>query len=1721
MVIPRRKLFSRMKTKRRNSPAAANESLAVLTHLTRQKTLTSAASDRKKIRPTSAMRINAYAVPLRERIVIISNKGRYIRKYAYKNSNALFEGKSSRKVNKALSEIQRFLLGMEALAENRFLKIETLVDMLQSQNVFAESKAFVEKMNSVAGLYQENSKQYQNNNDQYENNNKKFLKNNELHRNSNRKYKTYNEQFQRNNEQYRTNNEKYQENNIKYQTNNELYENNNNELEKSNERFEKNNEQYEKNNEQLGKHYMQSAKNNEQLEKNNEQYKKNIEECEKNNEKNNEYYEKNNKNYENYNEQYKELIKQNRNKLLNYTETTINLIWQEGLRYKSNELQNHTKNCQTCSHLHSVILSLFRQSIITDKYPEYRSKNKRLKSFESNSNWNNLNDALCTNESKEKCESDLIKEGFFYDSKVQKFRCFSCGLLRDVLNHKEQIYLKYHFESGLYCSHNVRITIKSLLKTCSNDSQNSHNGEVTLGLCEALITAGFDDWKPKTDIETNCPWIDRMTETSSHDIVKGVFNILQFTGFSNDVASFLNRLLTFNDESWDSRVISLCKYGLFCPDRKKFIVKCCACDLEIQDYREINDDNDPWKAHIQEAQKNKSHKIKCSFYGMDQFSENINAKILNNLDQANWYPSNKFWRCKSCNTRLLSIDSNLENINMFKVHAQKQEIPICKSLANKTNLYYEFIKNGENSLDEIIKALESTFFGELPNWKKLSEYGFQADKNSECFCFCCFKRYLVDEIPLGSETDTLSADNIWLMHDGKGLNCEFATLKMPEELLYRLEYQEQYNKDDDSYQFIESLVKRRLEFAALFQECKLTFGTIYFQDESKSQRLFDANYIICNDMIHTANLFKCVKECKEIHYSCVISVFDDEKNEDRPNLKKFFDTMIHIYDKLSPEKGILFLTEGSNTYLMRMLGNAIMERKATKCQPLSVQSQETKDIHFFPHIKVLGICSVNDKSLFCKKQRKRIKEQVKLFKPVTSQPKNNNTDEIMALNPNHTEFIFLEDKNKTFQITDESRCKIHEQILSIVSRNSKENGTVGTKTNNNVSDGDKNNEIFSAIVITSGNENVVEKFTGTGKENHHVIICSNTGGTIYQQAKKCDECDQKRPQLTVVDMTLPDTFTMNMFAIFFSLFKSQLVTLNLLSESNSDHVLFKKELQKLNSRDLIERNDNSDEVIKAIVSESKLKELKDLLNNNNMLKRFSINCGNNNKCNDNGYYNSKNNKLDNSNGNSNINRKRNIERPIETLFIWAILTDRSSLAKFFLGNCKKIVVMSLAATYLLRLKKKETPFYKATYKRQVKELKENYENIAIGVLDCAYLKKGLKNEVFQTLQNKHEQLSHSSVIDVATMAKSKRIFKTDAFGNMMDNMWYSDYTTVMYLPQNHTGDNKKDRQVSPVKKFAMSLFCFVAFLIYYVIVLLLLYEGRSTVVLEGIIFFWIVGLVFEKSYEIAQRGYLDKSFYSFLDAFIIIIGCLAFFIGLSTYEFVKYFYWFNGILLIFRLFREFAAFKFLGPKLTMIFIMMKQLVKFSIILITVLALFSITYSMFPSSSEEISFFKPFFLIGQMIYEFDEISQAQQACFTNNTGSAVNNSDGSCAAFVLKFITSATFIYVVNLLVLNFLIALFASVYEIYTAKSEQLWRLGFYRLIEKYKLNPTLPIPFCIGEILFHVLCYLFDKLKQNRIGGNQEKNLSKIEYNFDEQSCYHEYLESMRNSQKNFVNTN
>ena len=1234
------------------------------------------------------------------------------------------------------------------------------------------------------------------------------------------------------------------------------------------------------------------------------------------------------------------------------TQLSIKSIWRECLRSQTLEIKNHMQNCKTCSHVNVSMLFLSGQLLTQVKYPKFSSEEERKKSFVIKRTLDGVDKIKNNKDNIMQQEIELVQQGFFYDAEDATIICFSCGLAVEIINSKEKNCAKLHLNSGLFCAHNVKIAISMLIQSCNiisstNIEKQAQNVDIIKALSKIIITAGIQNWKKNmtksnesSDTErfstnkqefrcincgtidnedniTDCPWIfhARSKNIRSCKMIPNILNLLIFIGSINDQSSFLNRLLTFNEELGLIKIISLSQNGLFCTDRNKNDVKCCGCDMEIINCPE---DIDSWKEHLKRTRNDEYCQLKCSFHGINLAGiegdglANTNRKMLNNLHDVGWYPSNNCWRCKHCETDLVHTDINLKNVILRRLHENvlKEKKRVCEFL--KTQIANDFATQDKN--------------------------------NSKKNCFC---RGI-------SQKDW----KFWDKHDGRGLNCETAIKELPVETIFKLEYELQYNTESNINRNIEILVKRRKNFKDSTPDDS-DCGKIYFQDDNKSQRLVDTNYEICSDQKQFDNLLMCTKECTKAHYNVCCSILGTI-SYDEHQLEKFFSEMIHLHNKLMPNQGIIFLTEGLNTFAMQKLGNAIRKKQILPKQHPSVN----KVAHVSPTLKAVGIVQLD------KDDREKIRKKWDLFRPKRIEMKifdpSQNIKEVdpgrsdIPLNPDHTEFIFIEAESKFAPITDANRYEMHAKIKSSLSKLCDEEMT----DDNNGSHKNRLCQFFRfkkqkkemnqehetiakkflwTLILVGGEEKIIEVINKALTDNVHVIICKKTGGVADELAKIYwttvnknrpenyanevqsqsennskdnlnsidtfrNHCIRKACQITVIDLTQQVLFTKFFFGIFFPLVVKQLEKLGLLRASISAD--FRSRLGVHDFSNEINTDLYCNEMFKTNLQINKLEKLKSCLNNKLLTCFIQI-----------------------ENLEKGERHKENIELTwhFEILFIWAILTDRDSFAKYFLRKCRNIIVMSLIAAYLYRDKRKQCPFYETNYKKNLKELKENYEKIAIDIIDRAYSIKVLKNEVFQKLQEKHVLLSMNNCIEAAAMAKSKKVFCTEAFGNMMDCMWYSTYATAVFVPQQEvTGDEKisfrrfpfyvriddKGVHVAPITKFSFNLAFFVSFLIYYVVVILILYESKNNIVLEGIIFTWVVGFLFEEIYEMVKIGslpdYFGKSRYNIIDVFIKVIGFTAFFLSLNlpvSYDFAKYFYWINGLLLIFRLFREFAAFK--------------------------------------------------------------------------------------------------------------------------------------------------------------------------------------------------------------------
>ena len=363
--------------------------------------------------------------------------------------------------------------------------------------------------------------------------------------------------------------------------------------------------------------------------------------------------------------------------------------------------------------------------------------------------------------------------------------------------------------------------------------------------------------------------------------------------------------------------------------------------------------------------------------------------------------------------------------------------------------------------------------------------------------------------------------------------------------------------------------------------------------------------------------------------------------------------------------------------------------------------------------------------------------------------------------------------------------------------------------------------------------------------------------------------------------------------------------------------------------------------------------------------------------------------------------------------------------------------------------------------------------------------------------NKHDE-RNMSINDVQCCARIE--YYLDKFFNWIYQTYSDELIKPKYLKSLMEKSHEKNQRLlikvkktpininkffrAPISKFSLNLINYTAFLVYYIIKVSAI-KNNPWSSEEYLIFFWFLSFSIEELFEIFKAdglwlekilGHIAISVFNIIDLIIIFFSVIIFCLRIFSFtEAAIYFYWLNGVLLIIRIFRELTAFRSLGPKLVMISIMLKKLLRFSIIAFILLTIFSFTFSIFSTSS--LPFFKPYFVVGQLLYDYDsDFAQPLENCINGVKKNSSADSAFCAPEAVPLYITSICFIYLINVLLINFFIALFNDVYTKYSTKSNEIWRLSLYSLIEEYKNRPYLPPPLCIFEIINYVLNRLRQK---------------------------------------------
>merc|ERR1712176_1093829 len=100
--------------------------------------------------------------------------------------------------------------------------------------------------------------------------------------------------------------------------------------------------------------------------------------------------------------------------------------------------------------------------------------------------------------------------------------------------------------------------------------------------------------------------------------------------------------------------------------------------------------------------------------------------------------------------------------------------------------------------------------------------------------------------------------------------------------------------------------------------------------------------------------------------------------------------------------------------------------------------------------------------------------------------------------------------------------------------------------------------------------------------------------------------------------------------------------------------------------------------------------------------------------------------------------------------------------------------------------------------------------------------------------------------------------------------------------------------------------------------------------------------------------------------------------------------------------------------------------------------------------------------------------------------------------VLTDIFHGVYVIIVQILLINLLIALFTSTYDEINKNSTQLWKFERYRLVKEYYFKPQLPPPFIF---ISHILNYFkkFNGEEKNENTKNRFRSEEKTDNGFSD----------------------
>uniref|UniRef100_A0A665UN26 Transient receptor potential cation channel subfamily M member 4-like n=1 Tax=Echeneis naucrates TaxID=173247 RepID=A0A665UN26_ECHNA len=489
--------------------------------------------------------------------------------------------------------------------------------------------------------------------------------------------------------------------------------------------------------------------------------------------------------------------------------------------------------------------------------------------------------------------------------------------------------------------------------------------------------------------------------------------------------------------------------------------------------------------------------------------------------------------------------------------------------------------------------------------------------------------------------------------------------------------------------------------------------------------------------------------------------------------------------------------------------------------------------------------------------------------------------------------------------------------------------------------------------------------------------------------------------------------------------------------------------------------------------------------------------------------------------------------PWVSLFIWAVLQNRSNMATFFWEMAGESVLSALGGCKILReLSKMEI---ETETKLSMKELAQRFENLAHDIFSSCY--RSNESRSFTLLIRQSPVWGRTTCLQMGMSADARLFFSHDGVQSLLSQIWWGDmkrstnvwklvltffcpilspnaYSMTFFsgIPHSHSPPKRpfivsRWRQFwfAPVTAFLGNVLMYFLFLLLFAYVLLVDFKPpppSGPAITEYVLYFWVFTIVCEEIRETFFLGTMTwrqrirvyiQDVWNKCD----LIAIILFIIGLIC----RMFHWSYGfgrdvlcvdyMVFTLRLIHIFAIHKQLGPKIIIVGKMMKDVFFFLFFLGVWLMAYGVAnqallYSYDPQLDRIFRrvFYRPYLhIFGQIpVEEIDVGKQWDMACTHNVT--LIEDGAEPCRTLYsnwLVVILLVVYLLVTNILLINLLIAMFSYTFSEVQANSDIYWKFQRYNLVVQYHSRPSLAPPFII---LSHLNLFI------KRLRGKQANRL-------------------------------